>query len=506
MTDERFEFELRSVLRDIAGGEAPTRLRYRLADVTAQAPSRWVWFSTPLRLATAAVAVIAVLALAFVFMPRESIGPGPSSSPTPTASVKVESAQPSPSATAAPSPTQAPTAAPTPVPPSWTSLEWSDPIVPFPYEPPVYVGQAGTSAVVNDIAEWDGGYVGVGSIDRDGSCAEAGFFRSADGLHWQVAFRAPSGEDRTPTMCPRFVATVGNRLVALAQERIWQSTDGVSWTELDPTSLRAIWAGRGEQVVDVAAGPAGIIVIGQPENAFASIVAFSSDGREWTPIALPARKTAVAWDATAWHGGFVVVGRDGQADEGGSPSEPYTHPGVGAPAAWLSTDGLSWTQAQVEGRAIKAGVLSGVVVGAGGLIAIGNDVDVERQYEEIDTIGINAWTSADGLSWRSSGLLGGLVPEAGMLATDGTNIVALRDGRTAWISTDGHVWVSISVTGELQVPSYLFDRLHVHEASTLSMWDTKLWVTSAGLIVTYTVDSPEGFAVKQLQLGSGPSP
>ena len=71
------------------------------------------------------------------------------------------------------------------------------------------VGGFGTTTTINDVTDWKGGYVGVGTIDRDGACAAAGFFRSADGLHWERTFRAASGQDHTPTMCPRFVAKVG---------------------------------------------------------------------------------------------------------------------------------------------------------------------------------------------------------------------------------------------------------------------------------------------------------
>ena len=160
--------------------------------------------------------------------------------------------------------------------------------MPFPYQPPVRVGGPGTTITINDVTEWNGGYVGVGTINRDGACAAAGFFHSADGLHWELTFRAASGEDHTPTMCPRFVAKVGDELVALGQERIWRSTDGIAWTELDSTSLRSLWGPSGaEELVAMAAGPGGMVVIGQPGNTFESIVAFSANGHEWTRSRFP---------------------------------------------------------------------------------------------------------------------------------------------------------------------------------------------------------------------------
>ncbi|HYC06686.1 MAG TPA: hypothetical protein VEG29_02080, partial [Candidatus Binatia bacterium] len=344
--------------------------------------------------------------------------------------------------------------------------------MPFPYQPPAQAGQTGTTVTINDVAQWKGGYVGVGTIDRDGSCAEAGFFQSADGLHWDITFRDPSGEDRTPTMCPRFVATVGDELVALGQERIWHSEDGIAWTEFDSTSLRSLWGtSRGEQLVAMAAGPGGIVLIGQPTNTFESIAAFSPNGRDWTTIALPALRTAIAWDATASRDGFVIVGRDGQPDE----SYENVRAGVGSPTAWHSADGRTWSETEVSGAAVKGGVLTRVLPMAAGLFAIGNDAGVSGSYEDIDAIG--AWTSADGRSWVKIGTLESLAPQAAMLASDGTDLVALRNGAAMWITTDGRDWRPVSTTGKLQVPGYLLGPLSVHEASSASTSDTRMWVS-----------------------------
>jgi hypothetical protein len=46
----------------------------------------------------------------------------------------------------------------------------------------------------------------------------------------------------------------------------------------------------------------------------------------------------------------------------------------------------------------------------------------------------------------------------------------------------------------------------MHEASPLSGYDTRMWVTEHGLIFGYAVDSPEGFAVIQMQLGTAVAP
>jgi hypothetical protein len=84
--------------------------------------------------------------------------------------------------------------------------------------------------------------------------------------------------------------------------------------------------------------------------------------------------------------------------------------------------------------------------------------------------------------------------------------VALKNGAAMWISTDGRDWRPVSITGSLQAPSYLWSPLSVHEASTLSGYDSRMWVTEHGLIFGYTADSPEGFAVIQMQLGTSVAP
>ena len=469
-------------------------------------PSHRLRFGLPARLGLLAAAGTAVLVLALLMLPGDDGGRGPVVPPT--ASVKPSDAAtpttvPTPRATATvtPAPTPTPTPTPTPIPPSWTALEWSDAVVPFPYVPPQRAGEQGRRVTINDVIEWNGQYVGVGAVDDTLACSAAGFLTSADGLSWDIGQLVASGDDRTPTMCPRFVVPVGDALFAIAQERIWRSADGVRWTELDASSLRSIWSGRGEELIDVAASPDGIVIIGKPMNTNNSIVAFSPDGATWATIELPASGTAIARDATVHHGGFVIVGRDGEPDGSGSPAEPYTHPGVGSPAAWTSSDGATWSQAAVEGRSVTGGTMTQVLAGAGGLFAIGNDADLRRQYEEVDGIGVAAWHSADGRRWARSGLLDDVAPGAALLASDGVDMVAVAASREVSISSDGLRWSRVTVSGELRVPEYLMYPLSVRDASALSAYDIEVWATGGGLLASYTVGSPEGFAIKQLQLG-----
>jgi hypothetical protein len=465
---------------------------------TGALPTHRLRFGLPVRLGLLAAAGTALLVLAMLMLPGDNGGPGPVVPP----STSVQPSETStPTGVPTPSPTATPTPTATPIAPSWTGLAWSDPVVPFPYVPPSTAADQGSRVTINDLVEWKGAYVGVGAIDDALACSAAGFFTSADGLSWDVSLQVPSGDDRTPTMCPRFVVVVGDELVAIAQERIWRSADGISWSELDASSLRSVWTGRGEELVDVAATPGGIVIVGKPMNTHDSIIAFSRDGATWAPIELPADGTAIAWDATAHDGGFVIVGRDGEPDGSGSPAEPYTHPGVGSPAAWISSDGATWTQAAVDGGSVVGGTMTRVVAGAGGLFAVGNDTDLHGPYEGVDGIGITAWHSADGRTWAKSGMLDDLVPGTALLASDGADIVAVAATEAISISPDGLRWSTVTVSGDLRVPTYLMYPLRVREVSAMTAYDIRVWATAGGLVASYMVGSPEGFAIKQVQVG-----
>ena len=93
-----------------------------------------------------------------------------------------------------------------------------------------------------------------------------------------------------------------------------------------------------------------------------------------------------------------------------------------------------------------------------------------------------------------------------MLASDGADIVALGKGGQISISTDGLDWSPVASTGQPQVPGYLLGPISVREPSPVSDFDIRFWVSDGGLIVSHTVDSPEGFAVKAMQQGSATTP
>ncbi len=490
MNDERLEFELRSVLREIAGSGAPASLRNKVAAVTTQAPARWLWFSPPLRLAAAAVALVAVLALAFIFIPRKDVGPLPSTSPSPAESVEsmAPSASPTPqqSPSATPEPTPAPTPTPAPVLSSWTGLAWGAPFNPFPVQTSEDVRW---QASVHDVLRWHGRWVAVGEYGRVGfSCEEAAFMGSEDGVSWAITSRFPSGDERIPVMCPDFVVATPKGLLALAQQRLWSSTDATTWIEVYSPSWRSLWSPVVRELFDVAGGSQGIVALATDRDTGEQVVAYSPDGNVWHQVDLPAGEQPIVRDVAAYPGGFVIVGRNGQEDGKPSSDHPAVRPGVGRAAAWTSSDGVNWTEASVQADRVQGGGMTQLLIGSNGLFAVGINTGVDYYplgLQGPGELATAAWVSVDGTSWSFAGALGTDLPPMALLRSDGRTMVGLGlrqpwigQAPTAWASVDGQHWSPLVVSGPALDVGYVVLEPQLLDGPP----DTALWVLPDGLL------------------------
>lgn len=451
MNDERFEHDLKSVLRELAGGEAPMSLRNRVANAVDQAPvSRRLWFSAPMKLSLAAVAAVAVVVVAFLVVRPLVVGPTQTQTPEPSAS-SVE-----PTASAQPTASLEPTPIPTPGVAAWTGLDWA-------------VGSADIAKWLqfNDVLPWRGGYVGVGSsrtepVDPGTSPFSPAFFTSADGLHWTIAQEgAALSGDSWEDGLPFRLVPIGDGLLAVGRTQwgggvpmLWSSEDGSTWTLLDNASWKA--ALKGNTLLSVAAGPTGVVVVAYKGSGDlprgSGLIIHSSDGLTWDRLDLSAAfDKAYFWDVTAYAGGFVIVGRVG---------EPYTRtgPARGVPAAWTSADGATWLAAEVEGSEAPDATLLTVVAGADGLFATGYPAEWTSWQSPR-----SGWASTDGRSWQLIGEMGTDLPLAidSMAVEYPTSVVG--DGRhmvmfgresckttelIAWTSLNGVTWTQLAFSGE----------------------------------------------------------
>ena len=428
-------------------------------------------FSAPMLVLTLAVVVMAVVAMAFIVFSGGGPGPVASDSPMPTATTGVTptpTLEPTPTP---PAPTLSPEATPTPI-ARWTGLTWSDPVTP--------------SFVVhlNDLVAWGDGYVAVGQVVVDATRSEAAFLTSPDGLNWTVRYQVDPGVDRFP----RHLVIVADEMLAFShpntdalglpgasESLIWRSADGIAWSPVDSQSWRDAWSGLvigpmpagwdelqqpiETGLVDVASGPAGLVAIGNSfgDDGLVPVVLHSTQGRDWSPVSLPAEAVSPLLNAVVpYDGGFVLVG----AVDAGPRGESAT------PAGWYSTDGVSWSSAtvNVDPQLFLEGIAG---IGEIGAVTAGSDGLVGWWGQRGMTAGgprfMAAWTSSDGRTWepRERNTARPVLSHR-YVAGDGVRMVALGPAPStatdpalwpglseASVSTDGVNWTSLSMPREL---------------------------------------------------------
>lgn len=422
---------------------------------------------TPTRLSIIAIVAVVVVALVVVLLPRTNTGPPPSSGASPTAEAPTPTVEP----TATPESTPEPVAA-------WTGLTWSDPVT------PTFVVH------VHDLVPWGDGYVAVGEVEVDATRSEAAFMTSPDGLNWTVTEQQDPGFDRYP----RHLASLGDELLAFSHRAtteglaigappgstyygalIWSSTDGGStWSLVDSPSWEQAWTDARvgfmpdgwsnmqvpitSGLVDVAAGPDGLVAIGNSysDDELIPVILHSTDGRAWTKAALPADSpSALLHEVVAYAEGFVLVG----SVHAGPQIETAT------PAAWFSTDGVAWARATVSvvGSLLEGtpgiGDFAGVTVGADGLLGWYGYRDIVIGGPTVWAV----WSSADGQTWQPLERDNPAVRFCyGLTPGDGIHMVTLGPvpypftgqpwpgANEGWVSIDGSTWTALDMSREIE--------------------------------------------------------
>jgi hypothetical protein len=376
-------------------------------------------------------------------------GCGGETSPSPTSSASASTtagptgtASPSASATAsgASSPSSAPTATPapsTPVPTgAWQQLD------DFPI---------GDAFLVADVVVTETGFIAIGAAPAAGQDADGVrqgiVWTSADGLAWQrTADRAFTGATLLDAVnldgvvyvfghvsqCPVFDDECPDQ--GDAGTEVWRSTDGAAWQALPRSaSLRAglidgcaAAAGRlacfgstGEEVVATLwisddgtswqastslagmdpisaladAGP-GMVAFGTQydldNDTVATIAGTSADGQVFEPASVPTDAAVTIADLSEGPAGLLAVGSRDDPAAGGAPL------GI----VFRSESGLDWSGGP---EPAFAGVrLEQLERLADGYLVIGS-VPAEAGEVSAPTA---AWSSADGVSWLSLGVLG----------------------------------------------------------------------------------------------------
>jgi hypothetical protein len=477
----------------------------------------------PIRAGAVALTVVAALLVTLILLPWRSFGPFAEASASPTGSVEATTPSPTAVATSTTAPPASSTPAPTPV-AAWTALSWQ--------RADVSVTCDGCVVLMNDVIAWQGRYIGVGGVfyydsDPNGyhidlNAFSAAFLTSTDGIEWSIAdqgnlvdFQEYEGiEDYggvLETAVPRHLIALPGDLLAIGGDHpkwgtpgLWSSHDGTTWTVIDSPDWRAGWGSSAPDfgglttLVDVAGGGSGAVAIGFDGGGCCltpigpPVITYSADGLAWERLDPPSMgDRAALFDVVAHDGGFVIVG----STRGPASTEPSAGWEVGQPAAWTSDDGRTWSAADVEGLSVPGGRLTQVAVAADGFFAIGVAREPEYQWQA------SGWASADGRTWQLLGELGVGLPVARVIASDGVRITALGPATlhslelAAWWSTDGAVWIPLTLTGTTQLPNGDTRYLNpdgTEEWTTGMTAVTDVWAVPGGVIVAQPNPAPVG--------------
>jgi len=324
----------------------------------------------------------------------------------------------------------------------WTGLRWS--------APSVLPGSADGSALAGAIVPWQGGYVAVGSVS--GATSRAAAWLSPDGVTWSLTFTDDPGQGHSAI---QFVRVIGGVLVGIGTSgvdhcsapgegmtcdplpvAIWTSTDGRTWTRrTTPSSF------GGASVADVASGPSDGMVIGDTGWDHPWIWT-SPDGASWTREPMPAGVFAGAHlrRVAAWGSGWILVG-----SVGGLESRCCVNSGpTGQPAAWYSSDGITWTRATTRTPVTGRGELETLDAGLAGLVAM-EEVGGASSGSSI------LWTSTDGRTWTHAPMSGAQQSPLRSFASDGTHILwegwAASGPLPLFVSGDGVSWRALNIGG-----------------------------------------------------------
>lgn len=271
---------------------------------------------------------------------------------------------------------------------------------------------------------WALGFTGHTSSGLGG---EPVIWASATGEDWaRVSLPIPVSASLQPQVLVEVehLAAVGDRLLAFGSVSALDSSVSVAWESADGNTWAETNAPPVNFVTDVTSGPAGLVLTSRGYGEGTGGVWLSPDGGltwvETTPS--PGTATMSAVVGTSDH--YVLVGTLIRPD--GRPQ----------PAVWISPDGRSWSQAELEGHDADGSVSAVTLDGSGRWVAIG-----------LLRAAAATWRSSDGATWE---LTEGFLPAGDRLHGSGWRLTGLPRGflivdlyGTAWFSGDGAVWQTI---------------------------------------------------------------
>jgi hypothetical protein len=249
---------------------------------------------------------------------------------------------------------------------------------------------------LEDLAVGESGIVAVGWDSSVGDIDAAAWF-SVDGLTWEKVgddVFAHEGHEEAGTVLATdrgFVAAGFAVIGREADAAIWTSPDGRTWTRLDDPALGG---GGTQRISSLVVGPQGLVA-GGTNFLPTEFGVYQLDARVWVS------SDGTSWDAIddATFGGpgwqyitSITAGPDGLVAAGG---DILGRPGLDNDAAvWTSPDGRTWTRVEdADFVSDRAQQISAITVGPDGLLAVGYDTGPGGDRTPA------VWRSPDGAAW-----------------------------------------------------------------------------------------------------------
>ncbi|MCW2876237.1 MAG: hypothetical protein JWQ95_337 [Sphaerisporangium sp.] len=322
----------------------------------------------------------------------------------------------------------------------------------------------GSSQVLNAVTSVGSTVVAVGS-DTTSPVPRPLFLVSPDGgRSWQLgrvtgpAGYQPAGSaGRVTGGAGRWLAsgTEAPGAAGAAARGMWTSTDGRSWTAVDPSRLSVFWSG--DRITDLARTASGFVAVGSTtlqNGGYGPVAWVSPDGQSWSRVdtgEIGATDKVRAIRAVVAKGDAVVALAD--PGKGDTTSVILRSPDGGR--TWLRT----------------AAALPGVRPEPGALAVAGKGFLLVPTLQKSDAGDVRIYCSDLGDEWRQCGVISGLGREAtGVrgLASSSAGVAAVAESGweryAVFTSADGKKWTESTDLG--QIPGTLRG-LAITDADTL---------------------------------------
>lgn len=287
-----------------------------------------------------------------------------------------------------------------------------------------------TSGWIADVGRFGDLVIAVGGHGRDEDRRPAAWVD--DGTGWSSIDVDGFDDDEAAWLSQVAVDPADDRIVVLGRRadgavtprpEIWVTDDGSGLDRVDGPPLTSQ-----QSVQSVAAGPSGIVAVGDDRPADDSVATawVLVDGSGWEAVALPTSAAARSVvDSVVWfEDRYVAVGGVASGGEW-------------APTSWTSVDGVEWSadggtfapdpSGFISSRGIR---VTQVAVIGDRLLATDDAGDVQQVWESTDGA---RWSTVPGLrSVQPQGVGIGAVAEAGGVVVAATGEPSLLVGADGW--------------------------------------------------------------------------